>query len=213
MTRPLVFDLDGTLVDSLSGIAAALNRALDTAGLPTHGLDAVRSFVGNGSLELARRALPPQSPLPPEELEKSFRLHYTHTWQEGTHPYPGIPELLDRLHGRPLAVLSNKPDPFTRDIVATLFPPHTFQHVIGQSARFPRKPAPDALLHLAGCWSVPPQALTLIGDSLPDLETAANAGSAFIGVAWGYHPLELGPATVASPAALATALGLPGAAI
>jgi len=207
VTHPLVFDLDGTLVDSLAGIADALNQALAEAGHPTHSLDAVRSFVGNGSLELARRALPRDADISPADLESSFRHHYAHTWQTGTQPYPGILDLLAKLRHRPLAVLSNKPDAFTRDIVAALFPVGTFTHVIGQSDRFPRKPAPDALLHLCRQWNCPPPDVTLIGDSLPDLESAANAGCQFIGVGWGYHPQALGPAALPDVPALATALG------
>ena len=207
MTTPLVFDLDGTLVDSLVGIAEALNRALAEAGHPTHSLNAVRSFIGNGSLELARRALPADSSLSPADLESSFRLHYAHTWQQGTRPYPGILDLLARLHHRPLAVLSNKPDAFTQDIVAAIFPPGTFTHVIGQSDRFPRKPAPDALLHLCQQWDCPPPAVTLIGDSLPDLESATRAGCRFLGVGWGYHPQALGAAALPDVPALAAVLG------
>ncbi|MCU0797949.1 MAG: HAD-IA family hydrolase [Akkermansiaceae bacterium] len=208
MSTPLVFDLDGTLVDSLPGIAAGLNQALTRAGLPSHRLDAVRSFVGNGSLDLARRALPADCSMDPAALEALFREEYAHTWQTGTLAYPGILDLLDSLRGRPLAVLSNKPEIFTREIVAAVFAADTFEHVIGQSDRFPRKPDPTALLHLCDAWKCPPSEVTLIGDSLPDLLTARHAGCRFLGVGWGYHPQALETPPLPDVPALAAALGL-----
>lgn len=208
MTPAIIFDLDGTLVDSLRGIADALNAALADAGLPTHPDDAVRGFVGNGSLELARRALPDRADLRPEALEAAFRHHYADTWRDGTEFYPGIPELLDRLRDRKLALLSNKPDPFTQEIARHLFPKGLFNTVLGQSDRFPRKPAPDSTLHILGNWGIHPSEAAFVGDSATDRLTAEAAGVPFIGVTWGYHHgADLGPAVATGPGRLLEILG------
>lgn len=201
-----VFDLDGTLVDSLPGIADALNRALADQGLPTHPLPAVRGFIGNGSRALARRALPdPSDEDLAARVEDGFRTHYASLWKPGTRLFPGIAALVSRLHaaGRPLAVLSNKPDTFTREIVAHFFPGGEFARAIGQSAHVPPKPAPDALRHLLAEWAVNPAEARLVGDSTVDRDTAANARVPFIGVAWGYHDAGLlGPEICADTDAL-----------
>jgi phosphoglycolate phosphatase len=200
VTPAILFDLDGTLVDSLRGIADALNAALADAGLPTHPDDAVRGFVGSGSLELARRALPDGSDRSPEALEAAFRRPYADTWRDGTALYPGIPELLENLRGRKLGLLSNKPDRFTREIARHLFPEGLFDQVLGQSGRFPRKPAPDSTLHALRKWGVPPSEAAFVGDSAIDRLTALAAGVPFIGVSWGYHHgADLGPSVAGDP--------------
>ena len=112
--RGLIFDLDGTLVQSLPGIAAALNHALAKNSHPTYSEKEVESFIGDGIETLVKRALlPNQQHLLPKILP-DFQEHYSAHWQEGTHPYPGILELLEELHtaGIPMAVLSNKPHPY-----------------------------------------------------------------------------------------------------
>lgn len=208
MTPAILFDLDGTLVDSLRGIAAALNAGLADAGLPTHPEEIVRGFVGNGSLELARRALPEGADLTPEALEAAFRHHYADTWRDGTDFYPGIPEMLDQLRDRKLGLLSNKPDPFTQEIARHLFPDGLFDTVLGQSDRFPRKPAPESTLHVLGKWGIPPSEAAFVGDSSIDRNTAEAAGVPFIGVSWGYHHgADLGPAVAKDCASLLSLLG------
>ncbi len=196
MIQALIFDLDGTLVDSLHGIAAALNAALEEAGLPPHDLDAIRGFVGNGSLELARRSLPDGSRVTAEALERAFRRHYTTTWRSGTTFYPGIPEMLAALKDLKLGLLSNKPHPFTAEIARHLFPPRCFDRVLGHSDDFPRKPGPDSTLAILSNWGIPPQNARFVGDSSIDRATATAAGVPFIGVTWGYHHgADLGPVT------------------
>ncbi|GAA5481604.1 HAD family hydrolase [Haloferula sargassicola] len=208
MTEALIFDLDGTLVDSLPGIAAALNAALSDAGLPTHPEEKVRDFVGSGSLELARRALPARTETTAEALEAAFRDHYAHTWREGTEFYPGIEEMLASLGGRKLALLSNKPHSFTREIADFLFEKGLFDRVLGQSDDFPRKPAPDSTLALLAGWGISPENARFVGDSAIDRQTAENAGVPFIGVTWGYHHgADLGPVTIQHPRGLSAALG------
>jgi len=188
----LIFDLDGTLVDSLAGIASALNRALESKGLPTHPEAVVRTFIGKGSLELARQAIPSGSPdALAHELDAAFQRDYADHWRTGSELYPGIASLITTLHadGYPLAVLSNKPDLFTREIVEHFFPGAVFTEVMGKSDRFERKPAPDAALHLLETWAITPGEARFIGDSDIDRLTAENAEIPFIGVSWGYHPM------------------------
>jgi len=190
----LVFDLDGTLVDSLPGIAEGVNRALSQLGRPTHSPEEVRSMIGSGAANLCARAIgyPDAEQAPQEELEavhSLFRREYPLCWQgERTRPYPGISRMLCRLlsAGCHLAVLSNKPHEVTEPMVRTLFPAIPFSPVMGFTGQFPRKPSPEALCEIARRWNVSPSELTLIGDSLYDAHTAANAGCELALVAWGY---------------------------
>lgn len=206
MSPGLVFDLDGTLVDSLPGIASALNSALAEHGQAAHPSDKVREFVGAGAFLLCRRAIPSSAP---DELaqtvERSFKRHYATHWPRGTTVFPGIEALVRRLAGTDtrLAVLSNKPDAFTREMVDHLFPDRPFDFVRGQLDGSPRKPDPGALTPVLDLWGLGPSEIRLIGDSTVDRETAGAAGVPFIGVAWGYQPVEaLGPRVVESVSAL-----------
>ena len=197
MHPPLIFDLDGTLIDSLPGIAASLNYGLEKVRKPRHPEEKVRDFIGNGSYQLALRALPTGSSEDlAHEVETQFKSHYQDHWSEGTTIYPGIEELLAKLRKDkwPLAVLSNKPDAFTRSIVAEMFAPDTFDIVVGQREKLPRKPDPAAVMPVLACWQAAPEDALFIGDSTVDRETANRSGIPFIGVAWGYHdPADLGP--------------------
>lgn len=197
MPPGLIFDLDGTLIDSLPGIAHSLNHALSTKGLAPHPNSAVRSFIGDGALVLAQRALPNDSPPSlAHEIEAAFKLDYADTWRSGTTLYPGIAELISTLSatGHPLAILSNKPHSFCCEFAAHFFPQQPFSQVLGQAHDTPKKPAPEAALKILAHWSIAAENARFIGDSTVDLATAANAGIPFIGVAWGYHnPKRLGP--------------------
>lgn len=193
MKNGLIFDLDGTLIDSLQGIAHSLNRALADHSLPTHSESAVRGFIGNGSRVLAQRAVPGGSAEEVvEKIEAAFKTDYEVTWPDGTFPYPGIIELLELLQaeGFPLAVLSNKPHPFTAAIVGRIFPQIHFKSVLGQLPGIPHKPDPTGALEIAGTFTLKPEQCILIGDSTMDLETAHNAGMPAIAVTWGFHDPE-----------------------
>ena len=187
--RAFIFDLDGTLVESLPGIATALNRALTAQGLPTHEETAVRHFIVNGSWMLCRRAAPDQDDTSIDAIETRFFQEYATAWREGTHPFPGIVPLLETLtaHGIPLAVFSNKPHPFTIDIVAALFPHIPFTTVLGHQPDAPRKPDPAGALEIAAALQLPPADILFVGDSTVDFETAVNAGMPPLLVDWGYH--------------------------
>lgn len=192
--RHIVFDLDGTLVDSLPGIAEGVNRALRSLGKAPHPQEQVRGMIGRGAANLCAAAIgyADVSLAPAEELEAihtAFRREYPLCWQgDFTRPYPGIPEMLEHLRaaGCRLAVLSNKPHDITVPMVQAIFPENTFDFVLGNSPAFPRKPAPDSLLHLAAQWGIAPADIVMVGDSLYDAQTADNAGCPCALFDWGY---------------------------
>ena len=180
-------------MDSLEGIASSLNHALATAGFPVHPLSAVRGFIGNGARILIQRAAPAGSDESRiEALEKAFKDHYDIHWPSGTTPYDGISPLLETLQerGYPLAVLSNKPHPFTTDMVTRLFPAIHFAAILGQRAGIAHKPDPAGALEIARNFGVDVRNCVIIGDSTMDIETAHNAGMDSIAVTWGFHDRE-----------------------
>lgn len=189
----LIFDLDGTLVDSLPGIAASLNRTLEMHGLPGHSNAAIQSFVGNGVKMLVQRAAPAGSdPGLIDSLVALFKKDYDQSWRSGTKPYAGIMNLLNDLQraGYAMAVLSNKTHDFTVDMVAGLFPNIHFGKVLGQREGVPQKPHPAGAFHIAEALGYRPETCVFIGDSTVDLETARNADMPAIAVLWGYHDRE-----------------------
>jgi phosphoglycolate phosphatase len=211
--RAFLFDLDGTLVDSLADIAVAMNEALVEAGAAPHSPEAYRLFVGDGVDVLARRAAPPDlAGDGPRRaaLVARYQAIYAGRLTLSTRPYPGVPELVASLRSRalPLAVLSNKPDPATRAIVEALFPAESFVAVRGQRPGVPRKPDPAAALELAAELGLAPAEIAFVGDTSVDIRTARAAGMRAVGVAWGFRPEELREAgadlVVDAPADLAS---------
>ncbi len=188
VTRALVFDLDGTLVDTLPALAASLNRVLAAAGCPGHPEAAVRGFVGNGVVMLIRRAVPEGVPDGRvAALAREFRADYGARWAEGSWIYPGMHAALAALAGRaPLAVWSNKPHRFTVAMIDGLFPGIPFAAVIGEREGVPRKPDPASATELVAALGHPPAATTLVGDSVTDILSARNAGFGVAAVTWGY---------------------------
>ncbi|MCU0780330.1 MAG: HAD-IA family hydrolase [Akkermansiaceae bacterium] len=186
----LIFDLDGTLVHSLPGIAASLNRALAALDLPVHTEAAIRGFVGDGARMLATRALPAGA----DEsliirLEQDFKADYSSTWEAGSLVFDGIPEMLAELRalGARLAVLSNKPHPFTVAMVDRMFPESPFAMVLGQRPEIPHKPDPAGIREIVASLDAQLQDAWMIGDSATDLATARNAGIPAVAVSWGYR--------------------------
>jgi len=202
--RGVIFDLDGTLVDSLGDIAAAMNRTLAARGFPTHPLEAYRTFIGEGVRKLAERALPPGALSEVTSLVDSYQADYAEHLLESSAPYPGIPELLQALesHGVPMTVLSNKPDAPTRQLVEAFFGGSRFRAVSGERPGVPRKPDPTAALELARAMDVAAADVSFIGDTLVDVSCARAAGMRPLGVLWGFRAEEVaasGVTTVRHP--------------
>ncbi|MGI5894693.1 MAG: HAD family hydrolase [Candidatus Merdivicinus sp.] len=191
MYQLYLFDLDGTLIDSLEDLADASNYVLQQAHLPTHPVEAYRYFVGNGAYKLAERMLPSEMRTEPTiaQFKAAFDARYCDHYWDKTRPYPGIPELLDFLkqHGCLLAVLSNKPDPFVQKICREFFGEGYFDAVCGQRDGIAKKPEPDGVLEILNLLKVRPENALFIGDSNVDILTAQNAGLKSVGVTWGFR--------------------------
>lgn len=195
--RAALFDLDGTLLDSLADIGTAMNHALALHGLPTHPLSRYRDFVGEGVTQLARKASAGQAGADVSEevlgaLLADYRAYYDAHLTEHTQPYPGVREVLARLaeEGVRLGVLSNKADAFTRRLVAHYFPDVPFGAVYGERAGVPRKPDPTGALGLAAELGVAPAECAFVGDTPIDMGTARAAGMYAVGVCWGFRGAE-----------------------
>ena len=182
----VLFDLDGTLIDSLGDLADATNAAIERRGFPTHPLDAYRRFVGDGARQLVARALPPDAPVDLDQVVAEMRGIYAGRWAVRTRLYPGIDAMLDGLRGRRLGILSNKPDDLTVRIAAHFFAGR-FDPVRGARDDTPLKPAPDAAWRIAEAWGVAAESILFVGDSGPDVGFAKNAGMVCVGVSWGFR--------------------------
>jgi len=186
--RAVVFDLDGTLVDSRRDLAEAVNRARADLGLPPLAVRDVLGMVGEGARNLVRRAL---GGAPAPDLfargYDAFLAHYDDVCLDTTRPYPGIDELVARLAERlPLAVLTNKPQGFSRRIVERCGWRDRFRVVIGGDTLATRKPHPEGLAAAARALGVEPTATLMVGDSAIDAATARAAGAPLVLVGWGY---------------------------
>ena len=186
-----VFDLDGTLLDTLADLADSTNAALAAAGHPPHPTDAYRYFVGNGIENLVRCALPAlaRDDASVARAKAAMEAEYSRRWQAKTQPYAGVPELLDALSARhiPMAILSNKPQAFTRLTVDELLPRWSFYPVCGAQPDVPRKPDPAAALHIAAALGLSPGACLYLGDTDTDMQTATRAGMYALGATWGFR--------------------------
>lgn len=194
--QAIIFDLDGTLLDTLADIGDSVNQMLTEYGFPNHSMDDYRRFIGNGIKMLVARALPLEgrSDVIFSACLRRARENYWENWNRKTRPYAGIMDLLDALEKRalPKAVLSNKPHNFTVRYVEAYFAKHVFQVVMGQNDRFPVKPDPASALDIARQMGLPPSAFLFVGDSLVDVQTAEAAGMHSVGAAWGFRgPREL----------------------
>lgn len=208
--KAIIWDLDGTLLDTLDDLAAAVNAALREYGLPTRTRDEVRQFVGNGMRLLIRRAVPAGSDKATEEqVFRAFRAYYDTHSRVFTAPYPGIPEALERLAaaGIRMAVVSNKAESSVEDLRRAFFA-DTVTVAAGDRPDRPRKPAPDGTLAAIAALGVSPREAVFVGDSDVDIETARAAGLPCLSVTWGFRSetflREHGAATlIATPQELA----------
>lgn len=192
--RGVLFDLDGTLLNTLLDLANSMNAALSRLGFAGHPVEAYRYFVGDGSEVLARRALPPAS-RKEETIARclaEFLAEYGRRWDENTRPYPGVPELLDGLSERRIrmAILSNKKHELTQLAVTRLLPRWRFDAVAGAKPEVPRKPDPTAALRLIEELRLEPDKVLYLGDTNTDMQTAVGAGMHPVGALWGFRTEE-----------------------
>jgi phosphoglycolate phosphatase len=190
----VIFDLDGTLLDSLADIAAACNAALKKQGFSGHPVDAYRTFVGDGPRVLARRVLPEgeRTAQNVEACLKDYLESYRNNSQPAARPYPGIVELLDALQHRsiPTAVVSNKEQAAADQSVRYLLGAWRFSPVLGFREGVPRKPDPAMALDAAGQFGMPPQRIAFVGDTAVDMQTAVAAEMIPVGALWGFRTRE-----------------------
>lgn len=190
--KNLIFDLDGTLLNTLEDIANACNITLAKYLLPTHPVSAYRMMVGNGFDKLIRRALGSDTSLNDDEISAitiDAKNYYSAHLMEKTRPYPGICECLKNLveNGKAIAVLSNKPDPMTKAIISHFFPNLPFAIVQGAMPELPLKPSPVPLLNILQNFSWKPAECIYIGDSEVDVITGKNAHLKVAAVSWGFR--------------------------
>ena len=184
-----IFDLDGTLLDTLGDLAASTNYALRANHLPEHSIDDIRRFVGNGVRKLMERAVPDgeQNPCFQQALN-TFREHYTRHSIDTTNPYPGIIQLLTTLkeEGKMVAVVSNKFDAATKALCQHFFS-SLIDVAIGESERVRKKPAPDTVEEALRVLGADKEKAVYVGDSDVDILTASNSGMPCISVTWGFR--------------------------
>ena len=191
--KAVVFDLDGTLIDSLTDIALCMNEALKEFGYKEHKIEEYKYFIGEGSLILTKNALPKQTD--GEQILKVFNRFiqiYEACNHNNTKPYDGIFYLLTKLSHTELklGILSNKPHKFTKEFEARYFDDYDFKEVHGQKEGIPPKPNPVAAFDIAKNFNIKPEEIFYVGDSCIDIQTAKNANMKSIGVLWGFRTKE-----------------------
>lgn len=185
--KTIIFDLDGTLIDSLEDIAVCMNKVLKDLNLPI--LEDYKYFVGSGVDVLVENVLKNSSQEIKDEVTARFKKEYDQKLHENTKPFEGIYELLDELKKLDynLAVLSNKPHDFTVKYVDYLFKDYEFIEVHGQKVDVPRKPDPIGAINIAKALNISCEEIYFVGDTMVDMQTAKNAGMIAIGVLWGFR--------------------------
>lgn len=192
MKKLVIFDLDGTLLDTIADLAAAANHALQALGYPTHPVETIRTFVGNGVSKLLERALPEgeRTDGNVQRMRSVFMPYYDAHNADLSAPYPGIAALLEALQGRGIgvAVASNKYQSATEKLVRHYFPAIRFTEVLGQREGIAVKPDPGIVHDILRKADIPARQALYVGDSGVDMQTARNAGVDAVGVSWGFRP-------------------------
>ncbi len=190
--QAVLFDLDGTLLDTLEDLGDSMNEALASLGFPPHPIESYKYFVGDGVRALALRALP-EARRTDEALVslcvKRMREEYGKRWNAKTRPYPGIPELLDGLteRGVRMCVLSNKPHSAVIDVMGYYFGGWKFAAAFGEQPEFPKKPDPTAAIEVSRLAGAPPESFLYVGDTDTDMKTAIAARMKPVGALWGFR--------------------------
>lgn len=189
--KAVLFDLDGTLTNTLDDIADAMNRSLRLHDLPEWPVDAYRYLVGDGAKKLAERAVRERQELA-ISVQQTYQAYYQEHTRVKTQPYAGIPEMLEAIQARgvPMAVLSNKPDADTKNVVAHFFPEIRWAVVRGQVEGVPVKPDPTGALAVAAAMGVEPGEVLYLGDTATDMHCAVNAGMHPVGAVWGFRTAQ-----------------------
>ncbi|MCX5789181.1 MAG: HAD-IA family hydrolase [Elusimicrobia bacterium] len=194
MPRAVLFDLDGTLLDTLQDIADSVNAVLSRERLAPHPVSAYKHYVGDGMEKLVERAFPPELVRGAgfDRILSSVRAEYSKRLDVRTRPYPGVERLLDGLAARgiPAAVFSNKPEELTVEAVKNHLGRWKFGAVIGAAAGRPMKPDPDGAFRAAEAVGVPPADFLYLGDTATDMKTATAAGMYSVGALWGFRDAE-----------------------
>ena len=190
-----IFDLDGTLVDSLDDLADSANAALYAHGFPVHAVEAYRYFVGDGSRKLMERILPKEHAGDTAFVNRfmaAYKECYAANLLRKTKPYDGIMEMLEELRRRgvPMAVCTNKHQSAAEEIIGALFPRDMFRMVIGDQDGMPRKPDPQKVLKIMKDLGAARERTAYFGDTNVDMDTARNAAVLAVGVLWGFRPKE-----------------------
>lgn len=194
MIKAYIFDLDGTLLNTLKSLSDSFNRALVQLGYPTHPMEAYRYFIGDGLRKCVERILPEASRSEDNILQmmQVQQADYTESWQVDAGPYDGIVSMLEELTagGFPLAVLSNKNHPFTVRCIDHFFPEIRFDRVQGFSEVVPHKPDPTGALLIAKDLGLAPAEIAFVGDTHTDMNTATASDMTGIGVLWGFRDYQ-----------------------
>ncbi len=190
--KAVIFDLDGTILDTLADLHAAMNFALKENGYKEHSLEFIKNAIGNGVRELTRRSLPEhlqQDETVVDSICAQMKAYYTEHWHVHTKPYEGIHELFRFLvqNGISVNVLSNKADPITQKMVPYWYSDIHFDCIFGERTGVPTKPDPTSAKEIAGLLSTEPDRILFVGDSAADMLAAKGAGMHSVGVLWGYR--------------------------
>ncbi|MFH1974599.1 MAG: HAD family hydrolase [Pseudomonadota bacterium] len=193
--KAVLFDLDGTLLDTIDDLADSMNTVLKKFGFPRHEVEKYKYFVSDGMDVLVRRALPPESRRDEELVSRciqAMKEEYSLHWADKTRPYSGIPELLDAFasEGIKLSILSNKPHVPTKAVVSIMLSKWKFEMVIGVKEGVPRKPDPAAAIGIANNLGILPQDFIYIGDTDTDMKTSVAAEMFPVGALWGFRTGE-----------------------
>lgn len=194
MIKGIIFDLDGTLINTIADIGGSVNSVLEDYGYPTHTMEEYKKMVGHGFMKLIQSAMP--SGLSEEEYEEAlvkFTYYYDQLYMDSTHPYDGIIEMLKELQARgiKLGVNSNKRNDYANSLVNTLFKDIEFTKVIGSRKDIPNKPDPTSALEIIEVMNLSKDEVMYIGDGETDIKTGIAAGIKTIGVSWGFKGVEV----------------------
>lgn len=192
--KAIIFDLDGTLLNTLKDLAFSVNTVLRQEGFSEHPVDAYRYFIGEGIDMLVQKALPPERSAQQKlkEITKAVKEEYSRRWSEYTRPYSGVAEMLDYFEENqvPKAIFSNKTHEFTILTVEQLLPGWKFVSVCGIQPGVPRKPDPTGVLEIADKMKIKPEKILYLGDTNTDMQTAMAGGFYAVGALWGFRPAE-----------------------